>query len=305
MPESSRPTDDTSRTGEISNIQTIAHDAEIAGIDALEIPIEAHPSPATRAWRATWPVVTAVAGFLLLWQIAVWLEIRPSYALAGPLDVLERLVEKISDGTLVRATAVTMTRALVGYVLAFVIGSLIGLAVVGNRAVRTAVASMITGLQTMPSIVWFPLAILLFGLTENAILFVVILGAAPSIANGLIMAVDQIPPILMAAGRVLGARRWSMYRHVILPAALPSFVGGMKQGWAFAWRSLMAGEIVVSIGQRISLGFVMHQNQTVSDAVGLMAAMVLVFLIGVLVDRLVFTRLEASVRTRWGLTASI
>ena len=296
MPTSFRPPDPATLT---------AHDAEIQGIDALEIPIEAHPSRATRLWRATWPVAAAAVGFLFLWQVAVWLEVRPSYALPGPLAVFERLVQSIADGSLLRAMAVTMARAAVGYAIAFVLGSMLGLAVVGNRAVRTAVASAITGLQTMPSIVWFPLAILLFGLTESAILFVVILGAAPSIANGLIIAVDQIPPILLSAGRVLGAKQWSMYRHVVIPAALPSFVGGMKQGWAFAWRSLMAGEIVVSIGERLSLGFVMHQNQQVSDAVGLMAAMTLVFLIGVLIDRLFFTRLEAFIRRRWGLTASV
>jgi NitT/TauT family transport system permease protein len=303
MPASSLPPDKYA-AGDISTITAVAHDAEIAGIDALEIPLEAHATRASRFWRATWPVIAAVAGFLVVWQVAVWLELKPSYALPGPRDVFERLIEQLRDGTLVRATGVTMTRAAIGYLVAFLVGSLLGLAVVGNRAVRTAVASMITGLQTMPSIVWFPLAILLFGLTENAILFVVILGAAPSIANGLIIAVDHIPPILLSAGRVLGARRWKLYRHVILPAALPSFVGGMKQGWAFAWRSLMAGEIVVSIGKRISLGFVMHQNQTVSDAVGLMAAMILVFLIGVLIDRVVFARLEGAIRTRWGLAAA-
>jgi NitT/TauT family transport system permease protein len=281
------------------------HDAEIAGIDALEIPIEAHPSIATRVWRATWPVVAAVTGFVLLWQIAVWLEVRPAYALPGPGAVFERLLDQIDSGVLLNAAGVTLTRAILGYAVAFVIGSLVGLAVVGNRVIRTATASMITGLQTMPSIVWFPLAILLFGLSESAILFVIVLGAAPSIANGLIVAVDQIPPMLLSAGRVLGAKRVALYRHVILPAALPSFVGGMKQGWAFSWRSLMAGEIVVAIAQRQSLGFIMHANQTVSDAVGLMATMIVVFVIGVLVDRVLFARIEAVVRTRWGLNATI
>jgi NitT/TauT family transport system permease protein len=284
---------------------TADHEAEIHGIDALEIPIEPHPSRSTRIWRAAWPVMAAVAGFFLLWQVVVWLEIRPAYALPGPRVVLGHLFAKIADGELLRAAAVTLTRAGIGYAVALVIGSVVGLIVVGNRAIRTAVASMITGLQTMPSIVWFPLAILLFGITENAILFVVILGAAPSIANGLIGAVDQIPPILVSAGKVLGAKRVATYRHILLPAALPSFVGGMKQGWSFAWRSLMAGEIVVSIGRRQSLGLIMHNNQAVSDATGLLAAMIVVFVIGVLVDRLVFTRLETGIRMRWGLTGSL
>ena len=104
---------------------------------------------------------------------------------------------------------------------------------------------------------------------------------------------------------MLGAKRIAMYRHVLIPAAIPSFISGMKQGWSFAWRSLMAGEIVVSIAQRRSLGFLMHQNQTVSDTAGLMAGMVVVFVIGVLVDRLIFTRLERAVRHRWGLGESV
>lgn len=289
----------------VSDLPSGVHDAEIHGIDVLEIPIEPHPPRAVRMWRATWPGVAAVVIFFFLWQVVVWLEIWPEYALPGPRVVLDRMFEKIANGELVRAAAVTMTRAAIGYVVAFVVGSLVGLIVVGNRAIRTAVASMITGLQTMPSIVWFPLAMLIFGITENAILAVVILGAAPSIANGLIVAVDQIPPILVSAGKVLGATRIAMYRHVLLPAALPSFVGGMKQGWSFAWRSLMAGEIVVSIGRRQSLGFLMHQNQAVSDAVGLLAAMIVVFAIGVLVDRLLFRRLERSIQTRWGLLGSL
>ena len=107
----------------------------------------------------------------------------------------------------------------------------------------------------MPSIAWFPLAILLFKLSEQAIMFVVVLGAAPSIANGLIAGVDHIPPILLRAGRVLGARGVTAYRHVVLPASLPSFVGGLKQGWAFAWRSLMAGELLVIIAGKPSIGF--------------------------------------------------
>ena len=283
--------------------RTSVHDAEIHGIDALEIPIEPHPSRRARLWRATWPVVAAIVLFLALWEVVVRLGFWPGYALPGPRTVIARLVDQ--RGVLLRAAGVTMTRAAIGYAVAFVVGSVAGLVVVGNRAIRTAVASMITGLQTMPSIVWFPLTILLLGLTENAILAVIILGAAPSIANGLIVAVDQIPPVLVSAGKVLGAKRVAMYRHVLLPAALPSFVGGMKQGWSFAWRSLMAGEIIVSLGQRQSLGLLMHNNQAVSDVTGLLAAMIVVFAIGVLVDRLVFTRLERSIQTRWGLLGSL
>ena len=113
---------------------------------------------------------------------------------------------------------------------------------------------MVTGLQTMPTIAWFPLAIMLFGLNETAILFVVVLGAGPAIANGVISGVDHIPPLQLRAGRVLGARGLTLYRHVIIPGSLPGYVAGLKQGWAFAWRSLLAGELLVIIAKKPSLG---------------------------------------------------
>jgi NitT/TauT family transport system permease protein len=277
-----------------------SHDAEIHGIDALEIPLEAHPSRGSRLWSATWPVVAAIVLFLVFWQIVVWLELRPSYALPGPVPVFEDMWA--DRALLLKGFGITMTRAAIGYAVAFLVGTLLGLAVSGSKPLRAAVGSLITGLQTMPSIAWFPLAILLFGLTENAILFVIVLGAAPAIANGLIVAIDHIPPLLLSAGRVLGARGIAKYRHVILPAAFPSFVGGMKQGWAFAWRSLMAGELLVGIAHRLGLGTIMHNDQVVSDAVGLIGTMIVILVIGIVVDRLLFARMERSVRVRWGLT---
>jgi NitT/TauT family transport system permease protein len=277
---------------------TKTHDAEIAGIDALEIPIEPHPSLASRTWRATWPVAAAVALFLLLWQVVVWLEIKPSYALPGPLDVFKDMWADRS--ALLTSALATMRRAAVGYAAAFVIGIVIGLAVVGSRTLRTAVGSLITGLQTMPSIAWFPMTILLLGLNEQAILAVIILGAAPAVANGLIGAVDHIPPILLSAGRVLGAKRWSKYRHVVIPASLPTFVGGMKQGWAFAWRSLMAGELIVRISP-LGIGQRMKDLADVNDNIGVFGSMIAILLIGIIVDRLVFTRLDNTIRAHWGL----
>jgi NitT/TauT family transport system permease protein len=161
---------------------------------------------------------------------------------------------------------------------------------------------MITGLQTMPSIAWFPFAILLFGLSEEAILFVIVLGAAPSVANGLIHGVDHIPRLLLRAGRVLGARRMNWYRFVILPAALPSFVGGTKQAWAFAWRSLMAGELLVIIAQQPSLGVQLQFQRELADAEGLLATMIVILVIGIVVDQLVFGQMERRIRKRRGLS---
>lgn len=269
--------------------------------------IETRATPRSRrawpgwAWAAVWPRLAAIVAVLGGWQAVVWSGWRPEYVLPGPVPVFERLLHDLRDGVLLHAVAVTMQRALIGYLIALVIGSVVGLALARVRPLRLAAGSLITGLQSMPSVAWFPLAILLFKLSEAAILFVVILGAAPSIANGILTGVDHIPPALLRAGRVLGARGWRLYRHVILPAALPGFLGGLKQGWAFAWRSLMAGELLVIIANRPSIGVRLQFARELSDAEGLLAAMIVIVLIGVLVDGLVFGRLDRVVRSRRGL----
>jgi NitT/TauT family transport system permease protein len=211
------------------------------------------------------------------------------------------LWDNIASGLIPRAIGITMERAAIGYGLALLIGSAIGIAVARVAVLRAAVGSLITGLQTMPSVAWFPLAIVVFHLSETAILFVVVLGAAPAIANGLISGIDHVPPLLLRAGRVLGARGLRAYRHVILPAAFPSFLSGMKQGWAFAWRSLMAGELLVVIGGRGGLGFALDSARVSQDYSGLVAAMIVILVIGIVVDSLVFGVLERRVRRRWGL----
>jgi NitT/TauT family transport system permease protein len=276
-------------------------DLELSGLDNLDVPVAPAANSARRVWSAVWPKVSAFALFILLWQLVVWAHVKPSYALPGPGPVFRRLFHDLGDGSILKATGVTMRRAGIGFALAVLIGSVVGIAVARVKVLRAAVGSMITGLQTMPTIAWFPLAILLFQLSETAITFVVVLGAAPAIANGIISGVDHIPPLLLRAGRVLGARGLSSYRHVIIPGALPGFVAGLKQGWAFAWRSLMAGELIVIIAKRPSLGAKLEFARTNSDAQGLLATMLLILVIGIVIDSLVFGRLDATIRRRWGL----
>jgi NitT/TauT family transport system permease protein len=274
-------------------------DEELAGLDALEL----HHAPARSRlgglWSSLWPKVAAVALAAALWQLVVWSHWKPEYALPAPRAVLDQLGHDLQRGTFYRAIGITMARALRGYALAVVIGSLVGVAVARVAVLRTAVGSLITGLQTMPSIVWFPLAILLFRLSEGAILFVVVLGAAPSIANGLISGVDHVPPLLVRAGRTLGAERLQLFRHVIGPASLPSFLGGLKQGWAFAWRSLMAGELLVTFGKP-SIGARLDTARQLSDAPALLATMIVVLAIGIAVDA-VFSAADRTLRRRRGL----
>ena len=270
----------------------VRRDLELAGLDALEMPLTSRQSWVWRAWRGAWPLLAAIGLVLAVWQLVVLVGWRPPWVLPGPLTVGERLVSDIAGGSLLSALATTMRRIAVGFALAFVIGTLIGLAIVRWRRLRMAIASLITGLQTMPSIAWFPLAILLFGLSEQAMLFVVVLGAAPSVANGLITGVDQVPRVLLRAGQVLGARGFSAYRHVILPASLPSFVGGLKQAWAFAWRSLMAGELLVIIATQPALGVRLQLSRELIDAPGLMATMVVILVVGIVVDAVLFAYLD-------------
>jgi len=253
-----------------------------------------------RAWSSLWPKLVAIALALGLWQVVVWSGWRPDYVLPGPGTVFHRLAQDLGTLNFDLGIVTTLRRALVGYAIAVAIGSVLGIVVARVAVLRKAIGSAILGLQSMPSIAWFPFAVLLFGLNETAIFFVVILGAAPAIAGGLLSGVDHVQPLLVRVGRTMGAKGLNLYRHVILPAALPSFVGGLKQGWAFAWRSLMAGEIIGIVGHQFGIGQQIQFARDFSDAEQLLAIMIVIFVIGVAVDSL-FGTLDRSIRRRWGL----
>jgi NitT/TauT family transport system permease protein len=276
-------------------------DQDLAGLDALEVAATSETPRGRRLWQVTWPKLAALALGAGLWQAVVWSGWKPEYVLPGPGAVFADLWGLVADGTVTEAAAITLRRAAVGYAIAVVIGTVVGSLVARIQPLRAAVGSLITGVQTMPSIAWFPLAILIFKISEQAILFVVVLGAAPAIANGLITGADHIPPILLRAGRVLGARGFAAYRHVMLPASLPAFVGGLKQGWAFAWRSLMAGELIVIVAGKPSVGSLLQNYRNLNNAEGLMAMMIVILAIGIAIDTLLFGSLDRAIRRRWGL----
>ncbi|MGV1004675.1 MAG: ABC transporter permease [Candidatus Nanopelagicales bacterium] len=255
---------------------------------------------ARRIWAVFWPKVLAFAMVISIWQIVVWSGWRPTYVLPGPRETFGVLWEMLGTQRFWTALAVTMSRAITGFGLSLVVGTVLGVAVARVAALRKAVGALITGLQTMPSISWFPLAILLFGLNERAILFVVVLGAAPSIANGVISGIDNIPPAYLRLGRVLGADRITFYRFIVLPAALPGYLAGLSQGWAFAWRSLMAGELLVIIAARPSLGATLEFARQFSQAGQLLATMIVILILGMTVDGL-FGCLSARLRAKRGL----
>jgi NitT/TauT family transport system permease protein len=256
--------------------------------------------PLLRVWSWFWPKLAATALVVAAWQVVVWSGWKPDYVLPGPGPVFQRLAQDLRNANFDLGIAITLRRALLGYAIAVAIGSVAGILIARIAVLRRAIGSAILGLQSMPSIVWFPLAILLFGLNETAIFFVVILGAAPSVAGGLLSGVDHVQPLLIRVGRVMGARGMSLYRYVILPAALPSFVGGLKQGWAFAWRSLMAGEIIGIISHQVGIGQQIQFARDFADAEQLLAIIVVIFVIGVVIDSL-FGSLDRVIRRRWGL----
>ena len=291
---------DTGATGLTTAAEPEA--AALAGLDNLELQ-QAKGSASDRArkiWGAVWPKLLAIAIVLGAWEL-IHLSGWKSSILPGPAAVFSDLWAQMHHALLWQAIATTMRRAAIGFGLALVIGLVVGALVSRVRPLRAAVGSMITALQTMPSIAWFPFAIILFGVSTPAILFVIVLGAAPSIANGLIVGVDYTPPLLLRAGRTMGLGRIAMYRHLILPASLPSFVAGLKQGWAFAWRSLMAGELLVIILGQPSIGALLSAAQHQTDMASAIAILIVILALGIIIDML-FSKTDAVIRRRRGMT---
>jgi len=287
----------------VSNKNVPAYVERLTYLESLEAPSDQRGRRlATRAWGGVWPVILAVLIVLALWQL-IHLSGWKRAIFPGPGATLSNLWHELQTGLLWQAIATTAQRAVFGFALAVLIGAVVGALVSRIRPLRAAVGSLITGLQTLPSIAWFPFAIILFGISTQAILFVIILGAAPSIANGLIAGVDYTPPLLLKAGAMMGLRKLSLYRYLILPASLPAFVAGLKQGWAFAWRSLMAGELLVIIANHPSLGVLLSTDQDQSDMESATAIIIVILILGVIVDQL-FGLADRGIRRRWGLTGT-
>jgi NitT/TauT family transport system permease protein len=280
----------------------------ISGLDALEFAPASTDDDKWRrvggkVWRSAWPKLLAIGFVLAGWQAVVWAEVKPIYVLPAPATVFGELGKLLVDPELQfwDAVQLTMTRAVIGFALAVLIGTLVGAAVARFSPLRAAIGSLITGLQTMPSIMWFPFAILLFQISESAIMFVVIIGAAPSVANGLISGIDYVPRTWLRVGQVLGMKGLAKYRYLILPASLPSFISGLKQGWAFSWRSLMAGELLVIVPGALSIGVRMQGARDLNEAELVLSYIIVVLVIGILIDVL-FNTADNALRKRWGLT---
>ncbi len=275
--------------------------AALAGLDQLDQapPQQARRHLGARIWAAAWPKLLALVIALAVWEL-VYLSGFKHDVLAGPAATFASLWDQLHHAQLWSALGTTLRRGVIGFALALVIGTVVGALVSRIRPLRAGVGSLITALQTLPSIVWVPFGIILFGTTTTTILFVIVMTAAPAIANGLIAGADYLPPLLLRAARTMGLRRVALYRHVILPATLPAYVGGLKQGWAFGWHGLIAGEIVVLILGQQSLGVLLSNDQDQSDFAAATGIIIVILIIGIVVD-LLFNLVNNRIRRRWGV----
>ncbi|NEM92032.1 ABC transporter permease [Galbitalea soli] len=273
-----------------------------AGLDALQTGDVSSRSGVRRILGGVVPPVILVIVLLLAWQLyTVVAHPRPDLA-PGPLDVLGSFGSAWTSGRLPVAVLTSLQRGVLGFLIAVAIGTPLGLLLAEVRWLRRALGPLISGLQVLPSVAWVPAAILWFGLTDATVYFVVLMGAVPSITNGLVSGVEQVPPQLRRVGTVLGASRLQLATRVILPAALPGYLAGLKQGWAFSWRSLMAAEII-TVGGTIGfgLGSMLQQSRELADLAAVLTTIITILAIGIIVELLAFAPVERRLLRRRGL----
>jgi NitT/TauT family transport system permease protein len=276
-----------------------------AALDALETVEVTAPSRARRLWSATWPPLVFVGLLVVGWQAVCSAGVLPSYRLPSPGATLTALRDQWASGDLREAVWNSVSRGALGFLASLALGTVLGLVVGRVKPVRRAVGPVLSGLQSLPSVAWVPAAILWFGTNSATIYFVVLLGAVPSIANGMISGLDQVPPLYLRVGRVLGARGLASAWHVLLPAALPGYVGGLRQGWAFSWRSLMAAELVARTPELgLGVGQLLDLSRQNADIAGVIAGVFTILAVGVVIELCLFAPLERRVLRRRGLLAA-
>ncbi|MBZ9645516.1 ABC transporter permease [Streptomyces sp. PSKA30] len=294
--------------GETVATRKVQETADVeAGLDALDsAPVGPARTPLRQILRErVLPPVAAVVLVLLAWQAAYEAELKPDYLLPSPADVWRALSDQWYEGTLFSTVWTSMQRGALGFAAAVVIGTALGLLLGAVRSLRVGIGPVLSGLQSLPSVAWVPAAVVWFGLTDATIYAVILLGAVPSIANGLLAGVDQVPPLYLRAGRVLGATGPARVRHVLLPAALPGYLAGLKQGWAFSWRSLMAAELIASSPELgLGLGQLLENARSYQDMALVLATIGEILLVGIAVDLLLFAPLERRVLRSRGLAGA-
>ncbi|MES9519627.1 ABC transporter permease [Streptomyces capoamus] len=272
-----------------------------AGLDALETTAAGRPPFSQTLKNKILPPVIAIAVVLVAWSLLHPVVDDPT-KLPSPQDVWSEAEDQWLKGTLLEYIWGSVSRGLLGFLLALVIGTPLGLLVARVRFVRAAFGPILSGLQSLPSVAWVAPAVIWLGLDNSVMFTVILLGAVPSIANGLVSGVDQVPPLFLRAGRTLGATGLRGTWHIVMPAALPGYVAGLKQGWAFSWRSLMAAEIIAqSPDMGMGLGQLLEVGRTNSSMATVFLAILLILFVGIAIDLLIFSPLERWVLRSRGL----
>ncbi|MGC5341363.1 ABC transporter permease [Streptomyces sp. DT24] len=273
-----------------------------AGLDALDA-VQLRRTPIGQVLvRKVLPPLVAVVLVLAIWQLLVQAHVTEDYKLPSPSAVWDSATTMWLQGTLLEVVWTSVSRGLLGFLLAVAIGTPLGLLVARVKLVRAAIGPILSGLQSLPSVAWVAPAVIWLGLNDSMMYAVILLGAVPSIANGLVSGVDQVPPLFLRAGRTLGATGLRGTWHIVLPAALPGYLAGLKQGWAFSWRSLMAAEIIASSPDLgLGLGQLLENGRNNFDMPGVFLAIILILFVGIAIDLLIFSPLERWVLRSRGL----
>jgi NitT/TauT family transport system permease protein len=277
-----------------------------AGLDALESGGERRKPWWRRVLLAKIvPPIGAIVVLLLIWDLLVAAQIKPAWVLPGPADVWDALNANWSSYQIGQAVWDSISRGVIGFAISVVVGTAIGMTIARVAMLRSAVQPILSGLQSLPSVAWVPIGIMWFGVTDATIYMVVLLGAIPSVAIGLIDGLDQIPPIYSRVGRNLGARGLNAARYVLFPAVMPGYVSGLKQGWAFSWRSLMAAELIaVSPHLGPGVGQVLAESSDNNDMATAIGTIIIILIIGIGINAVFFAPIERRLLRTRGLARS-
>jgi NitT/TauT family transport system permease protein len=236
--------------------------------------------------------------FLGVWQLVYLLQIWPDFLFPSPFTTFTKLAKITIDGTLGYGIANTLLRLVGGFFLAIAIGVGMGIAMLKFKGFGKTMSSFSVGLQSFPSIAWVPFSILLIGFNDYGILFVLIMSSTFSMMMSTYSGLRNVPLIYVEAARNMGTNGFQLFRHVMIPASMPSLITGIRQAWSFAWHALVGAEMLMTT---IGLGAILMYGREFQRMDQIIATMIVIFSIGLLADRFLFFKLEEKIRSKWGL----
>ena len=249
--------------------------------------------------KDTLSLVIFISVFLAVWQLVYMSEVLPKLSLPSPLAVGQTIIELVLNFTIIKGTAFTLWRLFLGFLLSLTLGLIIGLLMIKFQQFGKTMSSFAVGLQSFPSIAWIPFAILLIGFNDFGILFVVVMSCVFSVMLSTYSGLRNVPPIYIRAAKNMGAKGFTLFRYVLIPAATPTLIMGMRQAWSFAWHALIGAEMLITT--LVGLGYILSVGREFSNMSQIIATMIVIFTIGLIFDRVVFIKIEEKIRDRWGL----